>query len=60
MKTYKKYISELLAASTFVIDDDGDALKNVELSKDFESTQFGPHSGWHCDHGNCDENDAKK
>lgn len=44
--------------STFDIDDD-DAFKNVELS-DFESTQFEPHSGWQCAHGNCDENDAKK
>lgn len=54
-KTYKKYISELLATSAF-----DDVFKNVELSNDIESTQFGPHSGWHWAHGNCDENDAKK
>lgn len=46
-----------------VEDDDDDAVvpfKSVELSNLIESIQFDPHSGWHCAHGNCDENDAKK
>lgn len=43
------------------VNDDADVpFTNVELSNDFESTQFDPHSGLHWDHGNCDENDAKK
>lgn len=54
-QTYKKNISELLATSDWF----EEAIK-VELFFEMESTQLGPHSGRHWDHGNCEENEAKK
>lgn len=54
-KSHRKYISEELETPVCVAD-----AETVELAFEMESTQVGPHSGRHCDHGNCDENEAKK
>lgn len=59
---YKKYISELLTAWSFLIATVSLPLNDFDtfLYVANESTQFSPHDSMHLDHGRSAANDAKK